>query len=366
MISLCAALLLSGAMPAPAGAVGTFGPRVPVVEPTCNVTSASGDAVVGLDGTTRGFVAFDGTGCSDRIRFFEGAGGGWSKAMTRYRGVVLATAYDGTGAWLLYANGSGIRVGQRTNSGTYRDPVRVDSKGLTGAIIPSGDLVASGGRWLAVWNRQVGPGGEFAQTELFSAQTLGMGHCFSSGINRQRITNSNAGDDNPTLLTPDNADGKVRLLWDRNDSAQGERADLRIARMPLDDCRWRQRLFTAGGDLNVTPDAARGLEAKLVTWQRDGKILVDGGSAFGRRRLGTGFAPDISHTAATTHVAWNTFAASRHVRLAERAGGTWTTTDVTAGLHGDQQLIGVTGTGNKATVLIVNLATNRLYARSQR
>ena len=360
--------LLSLALPAavPAEAAGPFGPRVPVIDPGCDVETAYGDAVVGTDGVTRGFVRFSGDDCPRRIFWFSGSGSSWTSQRTRYRGIVLAAAYDDTGSRLLFADSSGIKVARRTPAGVERDPVRVDGKGLGGAQFPSGDLVVAGGRWLAVWSRQVGPGGEFAQTELFSAQSLGRGHCFSSGINRQRLTRSKRNDDHPTLLGPDNVDGKARLVWERNDSAQGLVSNLRSARMRLDDCRWRQRVLTRGGDLNLTPDATRGLEARLLTWQRDGRILVDGGSAFGRRRLGRGFAPDISHTAATTHVAWNTFTSPSRIRLAERvAGSGWTLHSVTPGVTADHQLLGVTGTGGKATVLAVNLRSGRLYARTQ-
>jgi len=362
----CAVLCIALVVPvAPAGAADAYGPRVEVLQAHCEVDFAHADAVAGSDGLTRGFISYFGTDCNQRIRWFEGSGSSWDTARTRYRGVVMATAHDGTGTWVLFANAGGVRVARRTNAGVERDPVRVDRKGLGGATFPSGDLLVAGGRWLAVWSRQVGPGGEFAQTELFSAQTMGQGHCFSAGLHKQRLTNNRFNDDGPTLAPIGNDDATPRLAWERNDGAQGLRSNLRAGWQPFDDCLWRHRRYTSYGDLNTEPDATRGLESRLLTWRRDGEILVDGGSAFSRRVLGSGFSPRISHTGASTHVAWVTL--GTHVRIAQRTapGDAWTETDLTPGAVADQQLVAVTGTGGKATVLMFSSGTDRLTARSQ-
>jgi hypothetical protein len=362
---LCAMLCLALVVPAvPAGAADTYGPRIEVLQAHCEPDAVHADAVAGIDGLTRGFSSYFGDDCNQRIRWFEGAASSWTTARTRYRGVVMATAHDGTGTWLLFANAGGVRIGRRSNAGVEQAPVLVDSKGLGGALFPTGDLLVAGGRWLAVWSRQVGPGGEFAQTELFSAQTLGQGHCFSAGLHKQRLTDSRFNDDAPTLAPIGDDDATPRLVWERNDGAQGLRSNLRAGRQPFDDCLWRHHRYTAYGDLNTEPDATRGLESRLLTWRRDGEILVDGGRAFARRVLGSGFSPRISHTGASTHVAWINTAS--HVSIAQRAlGGAWTETDLTPDAVAFQQLVAVTGTGGKATVLIFSPGTDRLTARTQ-
>jgi UDP-N-acetylmuramoylalanine-D-glutamate ligase len=64
-------------------------------------------------------------------------------------------------------------------------------------------------------------------------------------------------------------------------------------------------------------------------------------------------------------VAWVTL--GTHVRIAQRTapGDAWTETDLTPDAVADQQLIAVTGSGGKATVLIFSPRTDRLSARTQ-
>jgi len=365
---LCVALV---APAAPASAADAYEPRTTVLQAHCDVDFADADAVAGPDGLTRGFVSYRGDDCNQRIRWFEGTGSSWDTARTRYRGVVMATADDDSGTWVLFANRGGIRVGRRDRAGVQHAPVLVDGNGLGGALIPTGDLFLSNGRWLAVWSRQVGPGGEFAQTELFSAQTLGRGDCFSAGLHKQRLTDSRYNDDSPTLVQVGDEDLTPGVFWARNDGAQGLQSNLRLGSQPPEDCLWGQGRYTSYGDLNTEPDATQGLEGPLLTWSRDGEILVDGGNAsFPTTLMGSGSSPRISATdAGTTHVAWITV--GNHVQVAQRKNRGWTETDLTPDAVADQQLVAVTGStpvtdsGGKATVLIFSPGTDRLTARTQ-
>jgi len=364
---LCAALV---APAAPASAADAYEPRTTVLQAHCDVDVANADAVAGPDGLTRGFISYRGDDCNQRIRWFSGSGSSWTTARTRYRGVVMATADDDSGTWVLFANLGGIRVGRRDRAGVERAPVLVDGNGLGGAVIPSGDLFLTNGRWLAVWSRQVGAGGEFAQTELFSAQTLGRGDCFSAGLHKQRLTDSRYNDDAPTLVQVGFDDLTPGVFWARNDGAQGLQSNLRLGKQPPEDCQWRQERYTSYGNLNTEPAATQGLEGPLLTWSRDGEILVDGGSEFPTWLLGRGSTPHISATGdRATHVAYITI--GNHVQIAERKGGAWTETDLTPDAVADQQLVAVTGSvpvtdsGGKATVLIFSPGSDRLTARTQ-
>jgi hypothetical protein len=224
---VAACLALVGALMAatPAGAVQPFGPVVTVTQPGCSFGAVSGDTVVGSDGKVRGFVEFEGGGCGTGrvIHYVEGAGGSWTSTPSPYRGIVLGVAWDGTATYLLYAANDGIRITKRTAAG-FTAGRRLSSRGLGGAVVPSGDVVAAGGNWWAVWTEQVGPGGEFAQTDLFQALTLGQGH-FHNGIGRQRITANPLWDGDPSLtMAPGGGSaGQVVLAWTRDDGPRGER-----------------------------------------------------------------------------------------------------------------------------------------------
>lgn len=351
--------LLVLAVAAPAGAVRRFGPRVTVATATCDAASVSGDAVASQHGRTAGFVRFLGDDCGSVIHAFRGRDDTWRADRTPYRGYVLAAAADGGATLVLYAARRGTFVGRRTRGGAYREPVRVTRSGLGGGQIPTGDLVAAGGRWLAVYNRPIGPGGEFAQTELFSAQTLGRRDCFSRGMLRQRITRSNRNDDNPTLVLSGAAAGRARLVWDRNDSAQGLVANLRRGTQRLDTCTWTDRGLTSQGDLNIMPSLARDGRSELLAWWRDGAIRARG--AFGEDRLGRGFGPSAALSADVPVVAWD--GDGQRIRVAERRGGSWSRRKLGGGA---QVLLAVTSRRGRATVVGLSAGSDRLFATTQR
>lgn len=93
---------------------------------------------------------------------------------TPYRGQVMASD-QGSGAFVLFAASTGIFLGERSfGNGTYLTPPRQLSTTTPGAVPPQGTVLAGGSNtWWAVWSEQVGPGGEFAQTDLFQAKTYG-------------------------------------------------------------------------------------------------------------------------------------------------------------------------------------------------
>lgn len=83
---LCAMLCTALVVPAvPAGAAEPYGPPIEVLNAPCGPDVVHADAVVGIEGRTRGFISYVGGDCSQRIRWFEGAEVSWTTAVTRYR-----------------------------------------------------------------------------------------------------------------------------------------------------------------------------------------------------------------------------------------------------------------------------------------
>jgi hypothetical protein len=352
----------------------SFGAPVTVVSAGCNFDEVTGDTKLSSDSVTRGFVSFLGGTCGQEpaIRYFRQSGSGWSAATSPYRGRVLAVAADGISTWLLYANFGGIHLGRRTTAGGFAASQRLSTVGLSGAVNPTGDLVASGGRYWAVWSEQVGPGGEFAQTELFQALTLGQGH-FHDGIARQRITSTTTSDDiEPSLTLDPRTSGdtaRVIMVWNRNDGAQGLVSTLRTASASFDG-RWASRQWTPAGTFASSPDlhAIPSQKLAVAAYVAGGRIVQASNAPATVRtnrfsRAGSG--PRTTRTLTANYTAWTSNA--QHVVLA-RSGGAGSITfevDLTPSA-GQQQLIGVTARSGKALVLGASFTSNRLYSIAQR
>jgi hypothetical protein len=368
-VVLVLALVASLAAASPAAAVGPFGPVVTVTQPNCffDDTSTTGDSVVGSDGIIRGFVSFAGGSCgaNPQIRYFQGSGASWTSTMSPYRGRVLGVAWDGSDTFLLHLDGSNVRITKRDATGFT--PGRIlSSSGGGGGTLTLGDVIASGGQWWAVWNESVGPGGEFAQTELFQGLTLGRGH-FHNGINRQRITfTDNLLDFAPSLtLAPDGGStGEAVLAWTRSDIAQGEFEVIRFARAGFDG-RWTSRSYTPSSVLSRSMDLFTYgpiIFGAYVSGQQ--VIQATNPPATLRSNSFTGGArPRVGSSGGKTFVAWT--GAHQHVRVGEAtAPGVATEADLTP-TAGPQQVISVSGRAGKATVLAVSFGTRRLWARTQ-
>jgi hypothetical protein len=362
------ALALVGALmtAAPAGAVQPFGPVVTVTQPGCSFDWASADTVVGGDGVVRGFVEFEGGGCGQArvIHYVEGAGGSWSSTPSPYRGVVLAAAWDGSASYLLYAASDGIRITRRTAAG-FTPGRKLSSRGLGSVIYPTGDVVAAGGNWWAVWSEPVGAGGEFAQTELFQALTLGRGH-FHDGIGRQRITTNGLWDGAPSLtLAPGGGSaGQVVLAWTRDDGPRGERSAIRFAKAAFDG-RWTSQAYRAANPA-FSPDLFTYGPQVFVAYAVGDHIIAATNPPSGvvsNRFLRRGYYPRVGSSAGRTFVGWTSNGG--HVMVGEAtAPGVATEQDLTP-TAGQQLLLSISGRTGKATVLAVSFGTHRLWARTQ-
>src|SRR6266540_1312758 len=107
-------------------------------------------AVAAVAAPARAVGAFGG---DDRIWYFQGAGGSWTRQRSPYRGVLMAAASDGTGAYLMYRASDGVHLAKRTPGGTFTAGRLLSD--TTNRFI-AGAVIATGGSWWAVWTEQTG------------------------------------------------------------------------------------------------------------------------------------------------------------------------------------------------------------------
>lgn len=249
-----------GEVAAVAGAaVRPFGPEV-VAAGACGL--GLGEAATAPDGSFRGFAECGGS-TDAPIRFFSrtAAGAENPSENSGFRGKVLGVTVDTTASYVLFRTVTTISIGKRTNAGAYSSRA-VDT--WTGVGSPAGDVIAQGGRWFGVWSKQVGPGGEFADVELFQGGSV---EPF------RRITNRPDVDDlEPTLAYS----GTIPVLvWSRLQApAMPGPSDLWVAKYL--NGAWQSRVFASLGTHNSSPDIATAGGLTFVTWSRDGHIVVAG------------------------------------------------------------------------------------------
>lgn len=243
-----------------------------------------GDAVTAADGSVRGFVDCS-TAAGPRIRFFSRTPAGTvnPSEQTGFAGTVLGVADDATGTYVLFYTDSAIVIGKRTTAGAYSSRV-VDA--WSGVVPPTGDVIARDGQWFGVWSEQVGPGGEFAQTDLFQAGTA---------FPVRQVTFNTAVDDfEPSLAY---SGSLPVLVWTRaTDPAVPGPSDLWVSK--LVGGAWQSRVFASAGVYNYTPDVAVAGGVTIVTWGRDDRVVVASnrtGSAFVSRTFNTGgYQPKVA------------------------------------------------------------------------
>ena len=92
---------------------------------------------------------------------------------TPYVGSVLAVAWDGLNAtYVVFQQAGTLKIAKRVESTATYSPATVLTTTGANAVPFNADVVAHQGRWWVVWSQQVGPGGEFAQRQLFQRHTL--------------------------------------------------------------------------------------------------------------------------------------------------------------------------------------------------
>jgi hypothetical protein len=373
-VLLFLSLLLVGVMAAPAGAIGAFGPPVTIHNPTCSFDAFNVDQAQDDAGIVHGFSDLWGSDCNTGflIRYFEGSGAGWTVEDTPFRGFVVATAWDTTGTYLLYVDRSlNLRISKRQADGVY-----IQGRLLSGRVnigpdgsSAQGDVVASGGRWWAVWREHVatggGPGDEFDQSDLFQAYTIG-----GTYVPRRRVTTSPDWDGFPSLALTPATTFPIRMVWMRGGSDFGaSEGDLRRA-LGNADGGWISTTLATAGFLNARPDVRMLGTTTYVVWNRDGRT-VEANNAGGTFLSHTFATPAVQHQGPRIVVApgyvavgWTTQASPFQAFVAERVGTAWTGAVASPGVPRLQLLTGVAAGRGTATATIVSL-TSQLYSATE-
>lgn len=355
---LVSALLLAGL-----AGPGQAAERRPLLHrvawPDCRVAFASAAVDQGAGGRLRGFVAHNGEGCDPdrRVRFVEGAGVRWAAPeVTPYRGVVLAAASDTGGTWLLYRAPGGIWLGRRTGPGVYTRPRRLALLPLPAASPPSGDLVAAGGRWWAVWSEPVAAGGGRLQSELFEAGTLR-----GEPVDRRPVTDHPASDEQPSLtLAPG---GGLRLAWVR----RGQ--DATTSQVLLGERRaggaWRSQVVSSPWTLNLSPTLSVDRHGPTLAWQQDASMVVrtPTGPSPVRVSATPGVQPRLATGGGRLLLGWTQPGTpGRGAVVAERRAAGWLVHPAAPDLDARQELVGLaSGPGGGATALLLT-EQGALYA----
>jgi len=335
------AVLFSTATPVGA-AVRPFNPPQTVVGGCGSFTA---DSVVTSSGALVGFATCPGPSGLP-IRFFSRNANGTvnPSQATGFFGSVLAVTYDTTATYVLYFNDSEIRIGKRSNTGVFSSRAVDTGDGF----FSGGDIIARDGRWFGVWSKQVGPSGEFGQSDLFSSGT---------GLGISRVTTSDLDDFRPTLAYS----GTIPVaIWSRASFVDEFGASDLIVKKYIGGTWQGERVFASLGTLNLVPDMYITAGRTFVTWYRDGFIVVASNAtgSFTSHRFNTGgFEPRVA--ASTTSgvidhvfVSWTSFGeANTRVFFAESAStgsvqGTWDGATIAP----DGFAIGVGGFATKAIV----------------
>jgi hypothetical protein len=351
----------------PARAIGSFGPPVGVYDPPCSFDSFNVDAAQDTSGIAHGFAQLQFGSCGDDppIHYFEGTGATWTQETTPYHGWVMGVAWDTTGTYLLYLDtrpGQGVRITKRLTNGTYT-PGRLLSPNWASALDTQGDVVATGGRWWAVWTEFAGTNPP--QLDLFQAYTIG-----GTIHGRQRITTHPLWDSSPKLALTPGSSFPLNLVWVRGNT-EGESATPTDLRRALGNAggTWSSSTLATAGVNNFWPDIAVVGTTTYLTWIRDGRAMFadNQSGGFVSHRFNT---PVIehgpSHVAVSSGVVYGGWTARvNRTFVAARVGGVWTGAYASpAGASRLQFLVGLAPAAGKVTALNISF-TSRLYATTE-
>jgi len=155
-------------------------------------------------------------------------------------------------------------------NGTYLTPPRQLSTTTPGAVPPQGTVLAGGSNtWWAVWSEQVGPGGEFAQTELFQAKTYG------NDLTRTQVTNNPDNDHQPALAFRPGGGAELVFVRDNAFGNQPTHSYLRLATASGVTGSWAGSQFATVG-INTDPSIETTVSANghtYVAWLRNGQVF---------------------------------------------------------------------------------------------
>jgi len=261
-----------------------------------------------------------------------------------YVGELIATAWDGSNyLYILYQQAKSLKIARVSDSGAF-SPVTVLSTSL--APYTSGDLVASQGKWWAVWHEMVG-----TQAELFQARTLlGAQH-------RTRITSNASQDLEPSLAY---SGGRLEMAWSRYTANLGA-ADLWVGKNS--GSGWTTRVLATSGTHNNMPDIAGSAGKFYLSWTRDGVINAGdnaSGSWVTRTFTNHGYNPRIAASAGKVFVSYEAVNLQGKIYVVERSAGRWSGGAVTGIRAGN---VGIAAGNGSAS--IVYYSNSGLSARTQ-
>jgi hypothetical protein len=235
-IRLILLLLLLAILPtSPARAAG-FGPPIRVTPDGCSVARFLTDS----RGVVRGAAT-----CSDgRVSVLTRGGASWQRAVTTWRGTVLAVADDGSALFVLSAKDGTLFVARRTH-GDKTYPQRV--LGQHNAV--QAVMVARNGHWHAVWRTYVPPGD--VPDHLWQGGTL-----FPGGATQ--ITFDAHTDVAPQLAF--GPAGQLVLAWERFTSP----SSVRFA--TATEGTWRSRQLSPRGVAATGAALVAGRDGSAVAW----------------------------------------------------------------------------------------------------
>jgi hypothetical protein len=308
-------------------------------------------------------LPFGTCGNNPPIHYFEGSGSTWTQETTPYRGSVMGVAWDTTGTYLLYMDvrsSPEVRITKRLTDGTYTSGRLLSRSGAS--AYPEGDVVATGGRWWAVWTEYAGSP---VQLDLFQAYSIG-----GSLHGRRRITTHPLWDSAPKLALTPGSTFPLTLVWVRG-NIEGESATQTDLRRALGNASgtWSSSTLASIGFNNFWPDIAVVGTTTYLTWIRDGRAMyADNASGVfvSRQFLTPVIEHGRSHVAVSGGVVYGGWtAAVNRAFVAARVGGVWDGAFASpANLPRFQFLVGLVPRGGKATALNVSV-TSRLYAATE-
>jgi len=338
-------------------AAGTF--VTPIAGTAGEFQYVTGDCAIDSDETIHIFFAFAG-GSQDLeplIGYATGGGDNWRSYDTPYRGWVLGMAVDGPQRrFLLFVNSSGVHLGEMAGD-QFAASLAVSSQAADWQF-SSGDVVASNGKWWAVWSERANPSQPF---QMFQASTMAASSDLPLPVG-SRLPNVVHNSVPSLTLDPTGPDRAV-LAWMvvLNDSSV-----VRLAKAQTSNAIWHEQAWAPPspqpGRYASGPDLAAAAGELYGAYGDDDTITytLDPPAPTATTRFqGEGYSPRVAHSDGRTWVAWRD--ADDQVVLAEPPA----TTSVqlkTSPSGSTQRLIGMLAAQGQVTVVGADFADQSLWA----
>ena len=319
----------------------------------------TGDCAIDSDEVIHIFFAFAGGSCDlePLISYATGGGDTWRSYGTPYRGWVLGMAVDGNRRFLLFVNSSGVHIGEMAGD-QFAQSLAVSSQPADWQF-SSGDVVASNGRWWAVWSERANPSQPF---QMFQASTMAASSDLPLHVG-SKLPNVLHNAVPSLTLDPTGPDNAV-LAWMvvLNDFS----SVVRLAQAHTSNAIWHEQAWAppspqpgrnAGG-----PDLFAGAGELYSVYGDDDTITYVRDPPSGTvstQFQAAGYTPRVAHSDGRTWVAWRD--TDDQVVLGEPPAAT--SVRLKPGPNGStQRLIGLLASQGQVTVVGVDFADQSLWA----